>query len=52
MKPIFKIKLKILFFDVLFELLVDSIIFVFAYFSDRLLEVIVFYLSWNIGFSF
>lgn len=52
MKPIFKIKLKILLFDVLFELLVDSIIFVFAYFSDRLLEVIVFYLSWNIIYRF
>lgn len=52
MKPILKIKLKMLFFNILFELLVDSIIIVFAYFSDRLLEVLAFYLSWNIIYRF
>lgn len=48
MKPITKIKLKMFIINLFFELLVNSAILIFAYFSNRIIEVIAFYLSWNV----
>lgn len=43
-----RIKLKIILIDLLFELIVNSIIFAVAYFSSRIIETIFFYISWRV----
>lgn len=44
MKTTTKIKLKLFAFDLMFELIVNSIILLVAYFSDKIVEVLLFYL--------
>lgn len=48
MKVTTKIKLKLFAFDLTFELIVNSIILTIAYFSDKLVETLLFYLSWRV----
>lgn len=48
MKVTTKIKLKLFAFDLTFELIVNSIILTIAYFSDKLVETLFFYLSWRV----
>ena len=48
MKTTTKIKLKLFAFDLMFELIVNSIILLVAYFSDKIVEVLLFYLVWRV----
>lgn len=48
MKVESKIKLKLFLFDLTFELIIDSIILLIAYFSNVIIETLLFYLSWRI----
>lgn len=43
-----KIKLKLFAFDLIFELIVDLIILTIAYFSYKIVETLLFYLSWRV----
>lgn len=48
MKVTTKIKLKLFAFDLTFELIVNSIILTMAYFSNKVVETLFFYLSWRV----
>ena len=48
MKVTTKIKLKLFAFDLTFELIVNSIILTMAYFSNKIVETLAFYLSWRV----
>lgn len=48
MKVTTKIKLKLFAFDLTFELIVNSIILTMAYFSNKIVETLFFYLSWRV----
>lgn len=48
MKVTTKIKLKIFALDLAFELIVNSIILTMAYFSNKIVETLLFYLAWRV----
>lgn len=43
-----RIRLKLILIDVLFEFVVNSIILLVAYFTNRIIETILFYISWRV----
>ena len=48
MKVTTKIKLKLFAFDLTFELIVNSIILTIAYFSNKIVETLFFYVAWRV----
>ena len=48
MKVTTKIKLKLFLFDLTFELIVNSVILTIAYFSNKIVETLLFYLAWRV----